>query len=75
MLVTRIFSIFHNVFYPIKGILRRLSQSENVVCEPLQFYQVQNLVVWWSIDPFLNLPFWVCPKFKESADENWNVAI
>ena len=29
--------------------------------------------------PYINLfpksPFWDCPKFKEAADDNWNVAI
>ena len=27
------------------------------------------------INPFPNAPFWDCPKFKEAADDNWNVAI
>ena len=27
------------------------------------------------INPFPNTPFWDRPKFKETADDNWNVAI
>ena len=29
------------------------------------------------LNPFPNdcKPFWDCPKFKEAADDNWNVAI
>ena len=39
-----------------------------------------NQEVVWSIDlqninPFPNTPFWDHPKFKEAADDNWNVAI
>ena len=26
-------------------------------------------------NPFPNIPFWDRPKFKEAADDNWNVAI
>ena len=28
-----------------------------------------------EFNPFPNTPFWDCPKFKEAADDNWNVAI
>ena len=28
-----------------------------------------------EIHPFPDAPFWDCPKFKETADDNWNVAI
>ena len=27
------------------------------------------------INPFPNTPFWDRPKLKETADDNWNVAI
>ena len=27
------------------------------------------------VNPFPNTPFWDCPKFKETADDNWNVGI
>ena len=27
------------------------------------------------VNPFPNTPFWDCPKFKEAAENNWNVAI
>ena len=27
------------------------------------------------INPFPKTPFWDRPKFKEAADNNWNVAI
>ena len=27
-----------------------------------------------ELNPFPNTPFWDCPKFKEAADDNWNVA-
>ena len=29
----------------------------------------------WTLNPFPNSPFWDFPKFKEAADDNWNVAI
>ena len=28
-----------------------------------------------TVNPFTNTPFWDRPKFKEAADDNWNVAI
>ena len=28
-----------------------------------------------DINPFPNTLFWDCPKFKEAADDNWNVAV
>ena len=28
-----------------------------------------------EINPFSNTPFWDRPKFKEAADDNWNVGI
>ena len=28
-----------------------------------------------QVNPFPNKPFWDCPKFKEAADVNWNMAI
>ena len=27
------------------------------------------------VNPFPSTPFWDRPKFKEAADDNWNVAI
>ena len=27
------------------------------------------------LNQFLNTPFWDCPKSKEVANDNWNVAI
>ena len=32
-------------------------------------YRLQNF------NTFPDPPFWDCPKFKEAADNNWNVAI
>ena len=28
-----------------------------------------------SLNPYPNTPFWDGPKFKEAADDNWNMAI
>ena len=28
-----------------------------------------------ELNPFPNTPFWDRPKFKEAADDDWNVAI
>ena len=36
-----------------------------------QFYAIYILK---SFNPFPNTPFWDRPKFKEAADDNWNVA-
>ena len=34
-----------------------------------------NLVFIKAINPFPNTLFWDCAKFKENADNNWNVVI
>ena len=49
--------------------------------EPNQSAKSQQLI--WAcsvrlsilLNPFPNTPFWNSPKFKEAADNNWNVAI
>ena len=60
MLVSSIFSYSRNVFFPIKD---RLHQFNFKLSSANAF------------NPFLNTPFWDCPKFKEAEDDNWNVAI
>ena len=32
-------------------------------------------IVIMIVNPFPNTPFWDRPRFKEAADDNWNVAI
>ena len=45
MLVTSIFSFFHNVFYPLKERNHHFSDIKFVVCNCFQFGQGQNFVV------------------------------
>ena len=35
----------------------------------------KNIAVAEIVNPFPNTPFWDRPKFKEAADNNWNVVI
>ena len=35
----------------------------------------QSMPSWTAFNPFPNTPFWDRPKFKEAADDNWNMAI
>ena len=46
MLVTSIFSFFHNVFYPFTDRNYHFSNNKFVVCKCFQFGQGQNFVVW-----------------------------
>ena len=32
-------------------------------------------MILFSVNPFSNIPFWDHPKFKEAADDNWNVSV
>ena len=49
MLVTSIFSISQNVFYPFKNKCQFLSQIYFVVCMCFQFWQGKDFVVWWKV--------------------------
>ena len=42
------------------------SLKKNVVCLKLDNF---------LFNPFPNTPFWDHPKFKDAADDNWNVAV
>ena len=39
------------------------------------FYILINICGKVNFNPFPNTPFWYRPKFKEAADDIWNVAI
>ena len=56
MLVTSMFSVSHNVFYPPKHKLPYSRQTEIVVCKCSQFVQFgqgQNFVVWKRVNELL----------------------
>ena len=40
-------------------------------------HQLPSMAPSWGalVNPFPNTPFWDRPKFKEAADDNWNVVI
>ena len=71
MLVTTIFSFFHNVF---KTYLFQGHKKSDYVVKCLSLLFQTSLMSKW-LNPFPNTPFWDHPKFKEAADNNWNVAI
>ena len=66
MLVTRIFSFPHNVFYPSKHKFHSFSHVCFVVSKHFQFGPVQNFVVWY----WVKAPFTPETAFKDSADHD-----
>ena len=64
----------HSVKFQFSSFLCKKIFRSCLIFGHVQYQIVSQIVSCWFIS-FPNTTFWNCPKFKEDADDNWNVAI
>ena len=72
--MTNLFAIKTNLKQKTIEITPVKSVPNENIWKYLRIAQIQSCYR-QQINPFPNKPFWNHPKFKEAADDNWNVAI